>query len=140
MKRRAARELALKTLFAHDVGNNDPDATLEVLWQEEPIDAGSRDFSGYLVAGVIQNQAGIDEMIRKYTIEWELERMAAVDRNIMRMALFEMLYSEKIPWPVAANEAIELAKKYGGVESARFVNGILGKIIKDLGESETERR
>jgi N utilization substance protein B len=140
LKRRAAREQALKALFARDLGKNDPFAVLEQLWEEESTAGSVREFSKLLVEGVLQKQESIDEVIRQNAIEWNLERMAAVDRNIMRIALFEMLFSAKIPKAVAINEAVELAKKYGGDESARFVNGILGSVIKNTGEDTAPER
>jgi len=84
------------------------------------------------VAGVIANLTAIDELIKKYTTDWPLDRMAAVDRNLMRIALFEFLFTQGVPGAVAVNEAIEVAKSYGSEESPRFINGILGNIIKDL--------
>ena len=132
MKRHAARELALKALFAYDVGKNEPGMIMELLFEEEIIDTTSKEFSVYLVEGVIENMATIDQMIKKYALEWALDRMPAVDRNIMRVALFEILFSPDIPKAVIINEAIELAKAYGSEDSARFVNGIVGNIIKDM--------
>ena len=141
MKRRAARELALKALFARDLGSSDPYAVLEQLCEEESAAKGVRDFSKMLVEGVLQQQEAIDQVISRNAIEWDLERMAGVDRNIMRIAFFELLYYVKIPKPVAINEAVELAKKYGGDESARFINGILGNVIKNTREvAPPERR
>jgi len=129
VKRHAARELALKALFAYDVGKNEPGMIMELLFEEEIIDTTSKEFSVYLVEGVIENMATIDQMIEKYALEWALDRMPAVDRNIMRVALFEILFSPDIPKAVIINEAIELAKAYGSEDSARFVNGIVGNII-----------
>lgn len=131
MKRRAARELVLKVLFAWDLGKSDPYNILDQLCQEEEVDDGGREFTKKLVKGVLNNQEEIDAVLQKYSIEWDLKRMAAVDRNIMRIAFYEMGYTAGIPEAVAANEAIELAKSYGSKESARFINGILGTIIKD---------
>lgn len=139
MKRRAVRELVLKALFACEVGKNDPAAILNVLWEEENVDEIAREFSAYLVEGVLAKLADIDKTLKEYTIEWDLHRMAAVDRNIMRMALFEMVYSNEIPRAVVLNEAIELGKKFGAEESSRFINGVLGKISQDLDAQEKER-
>jgi N utilization substance protein B len=137
VKRHAVREIALKALFACDLGKTEPSTILEMLWNEEGISQGPRDFSKYLVEGVIINLDALDNMLKKHTIEWELDRMAAVDRNILRLALFEMFYSDEVPRAVAFNEAIELGKTFGGVESSRFINGVLGKISKiELKEDE----
>jgi len=132
VKRHAARELALKALFAYDVGKNEPGTILELLYEEEIIDSSIKEFSRYLVGGVIEKRPTIDSNIEQYTLEWALDRMSAVDRNIMRIALFEILFSPDIPKAVIINEAIELAKTYGSEDSARFVNGIVGNIIKDM--------
>ena len=132
MKRHAAREMALKALFAYDIGKNEPGMIIELLSEEESVDTDSKEFSGYLVGGVIENKGAIDQMIEKYALEWALDRMPGVDRNIMRVALFEILYSPEIPKAVIVNEAIELAKTFGSDDSPRFVNGIVGNIIKDM--------
>lgn len=133
MGRRVAREVALKALFAYDLGKNEPYTILEQLYEEEDTnDKSTSEFSRHLVEGVIQQQEHIDGVIEKYAIEWDLQRMATVDRNIMRMALFEILYLPEIPEAVTVNEAIEIAKIYGSEDSARFINGILGNVIKEL--------
>jgi N utilization substance protein B len=139
VKRHAVRELALKALFACDLGKNEPVTVLEMLWNEEGISQGPREFSKYLVNGVITNLEKLDDMLRENTTEWELDRMAAVDRNILRLALFEMIHSNEVPRAVAFNEAIELGKTFGGIESSRFINGVLGKISKILETTENER-
>ncbi|NQT28273.1 MAG: transcription antitermination factor NusB [Candidatus Omnitrophica bacterium] len=88
------------------------------------------DFFSLLVEGVITNMPSIDTLIKKHVKNWEIKRMAVVDRNILRMGCFELLFSEDIPPKVAINEAIELAKRFGDIDSPRFVNGILDKIYK----------
>ncbi|MDX9872092.1 MAG: transcription antitermination factor NusB [Clostridia bacterium] len=132
MKRHAVREQALKALFACDLGRNDPAAALEMLWAEEKTNEKARNFSRELVEGVTAKREELDPLLERYTLEWKLNRIATVDRNIMRLALFEMLYSAEVPRAVALDEAIELAKTFGSEESPRFINGILGKIIVDL--------
>jgi len=134
LKRRAAREMALKALFAYDLGKNEPGTVLELLYEEENADTGTREFCAYLANGAVMNIVRIDQKIAGYAREWALERMSAVDRNIMRIAVFELLFSPEIPKAVIINEAIELAKAYGSEESARFINGIVGNIIKDMQE------
>lgn len=131
MKRRTARELGLKVLFARDLGKVEPYTMLEQLAEEENSGDNAKNFSRYLIEGVILNQEQLDRTIKEYAIEWDLDRMAAVDRNIMRLALYEMFYSPDVPKAVAVNEAVELAKLYGSEDSARFINGILGKVIKE---------
>lgn len=132
MKRREVRELALKVLYAHDIGKNDTNSIMEQLFSEENIEETGRDFCRLLVEGVLANLTTIDRFISKYTTDWPLDRMAGVDRNLMRIALFEFLFSEGVPGAVAVNEALEVAKSYGSEESPRFINGILGNILKDL--------
>ena len=134
LKRRAARELVLKALFARDLGKAEPYSLLDQLVEEENSGEDAKKFSRHIIEGVIANQGNIDDTIQKYAIEWDVCRMAAVDRNIMRMALFEMLYSPEIPDAVAVNEAVELAKIYGSEDSARFINGILGNVMKEIRE------
>lgn len=131
MKRHAARELAMKALYAYDIGKTEPLEQLEMLGAEEKPGKKAVDFACYLVKGVLQNLKHLDSIIKEHAIEWDLERMPAVDRNIMRIALFEIIFSPDIPMAVSANEAIELAKSYGTNDSARFINGILGKVIKE---------
>ena len=132
MGRRLARELAMKALFARDVGNNEPMELLARLYEEVKISDEARAVSGQLVKGVEENQKLLDEAIDRYAIEWRLERIAAVEKNILRIALYEMLYLPETPPPVVINEAIEIAKLYGGDESPRFINGILGKVSQGL--------
>lgn len=131
MTRRVARELALKALFARDLGKINPIELLEQLYEEEKAGPTARDFCRYIVEGVVVQQDVIDSIIRDYSIEWDLERLAGVDRNIMRIALYEIFFAPGIPAAVAVNEAVEVAKRYGSEESARFINGILGRVIKD---------
>lgn len=138
MKRREVRELALKVLYAHDIGKNDVNYIMERLFIEENTEEGGREFCRSLVAGVLANLKPIDDLIEKYTTDWPLDRMAAVDRNLMRIALFEFLFTEGVPGAVAVNEAIEVAKSYGSDESPRFINGILGNIMKDLPQIKAE--
>lgn len=93
--------------------------------------AASRPYAEELIKGVLDNKEAIDEKIVACAIDWKLERMPATDRNIMRVAAYEMLFAEKkIDFPVAINEAVEIAKIYGSKESSRFVNGVLGKMTK----------
>jgi len=138
LKRREARELVLKILYAWDVGKNDADQVMEQLFNEENTTESGRVFCRSLVNGVIANLVAIDKLISKYSTDWPLDRMAVVDRNLMRIAVFEILFSDGVPSAVAVNEAIEIAKSYGSEESPRFVNGILGNIIKDLSQIKAE--
>jgi len=130
-KRSRARELALQACYQMDITRDSyEDALLNILQAhaQEDIEEEVRDFSSQVVKGVAENLHAIDEKIAQYATNWQLGRMAIVDRNIMRMAAYELMFRSDIPPKVSINEAIELAKKYSGTEAAKFVNGILDKI------------
>lgn len=135
-KRTLARESALKILYARDVAKEPIQECNDKFWvNSDPSDPVIREFSDGLVFGVEKNILKIDEVISKYAVNWEIERMATIDRNILRIASFELLFDENIPPKVAINEAIEMAKKFGDKDSGKFVNGILDKIKS----AETEK-
>src|ERR1700740_1543956 len=133
-KRREGREVALQLLFNWDLNVQQPlDATdLDLFWEIRPAISGVRAFATNLLNGVIAHQATIDEKITKYTANYELKRISAVDRNILRMAIYEMLYADDVPPIVAINEAIDIANKLGTEESGKFVNGVLDRVKLDL--------
>jgi transcription antitermination factor NusB len=135
-KRTRAREFALQVLYQIDITQDDCDASLENFWkvQEDHVEDEIKEFTAMLVKGVAENLQSIDNKISGYATNWQLKRMAVVDRNIMRMAGFELIFREDIPPKVAINEAVELAKKYSGIEASRFVNGILDKIKLEVGK------
>ena len=130
MKRRQARELALQILFQIDLGHAPPETAFQYTVQGKDMDQESIDFIRRIVFGSIQNLKILDKAIASVSRDWDLGRMAAVERNIMRMALFEIFYCEDIPDSVSLNEAIELAKIFGTDDSSRFINGVLGKIAE----------
>ena len=128
-KRRKARELALQLLYQLDVqGEGSPGPHLDEFWTRHPVDVEVREFAEALVRGTKLHEAKIDELISQYAQHWELERMAVVDRNILRVAIYEVLFDNKTPVRAAVNEAVELAKTFGGESSPRFVNGVLGAV------------
>jgi len=130
-KRTLAREFALQVLYQLDITNDAPENALENFWSnrnDEKIDADLKEFSSDLVKGVAGNLEEIDKRIVQFAANWQLKRMAVVDRNIMRLGCFELLYRDDIPPKVSINEAVELAKKFSGLESGKFVNAILDKI------------
>ncbi len=160
-KRREGREVALQLLFHWDLNVQQPlDAKeLDLFWEirvavaaKNPEGKGAPDnqtvrrrqhdradeersvrtFATNVLNGVISHQATIDEKIIKYTANYELKRISAVDRNILRMAIYEMLYANDVPPIVAINEAIDIAKKFGTEESGKFVNGVLDRVKLDL--------
>ena len=132
-KRRKGRELALQLLYQLDVqGEGSPAPHLDEFWTRHPVDVEVRDFAEALVRGTKLHEAKIDELISQYALHWELERMAVVDRNILRQGIFEILWAGDVPPKVAINEALEVAKKFSTQESSRFINGILDRIHKEL--------
>ena len=141
-KRTLAREFALQLLYQLDITKEPAEIALENFWlvrNEESIDEDLKKFTGKLVGGVIFYLDEIDKKISQYAQNWQLKRMAVVDRNIMRMGTFELLYVDDIPPKVSINEAVDLAKKYGDVESGKFVNGILDKINKKEATAKNEQ-
>lgn len=131
MNRRLGREIALKVLYQHDMAGGDPIRAIGFVCDEEGAPAQAREFARELIEGTLAQRKGIDDCIASYARDWRLERLAPVDRNILRLAIFEILYRSDIPHGVSVNEAVEMAKAYGEEESGRFINGILGQIIKD---------
>ena len=156
-KRREARERAVQFLFQHDI--NPPDdlgSALEQFWQTQRAAAIAEDkgvatwgqptelppptadeaavrlFADPLIRGALEHREESDELIRKHAINWELHRIAAVDRNILRLAIYEMLHRDDIPPVVSINEAVDIAKKFSTQESGKFVNGILDKVKGEL--------
>ncbi|QOR65423.1 transcription antitermination factor NusB [Cytobacillus suaedae] len=129
MKRRTARERALQALFQIDLSDNDPREVIRnVLMEGEESDP----FLEQLVLGVVENKEEIDTILRANLEKWTLERVANVDRSLLRMAIFEMKHIEEIPVNVSMDEAIELAKTFGDDSSSRFINSILSKVKESL--------
>lgn len=132
-RRRKAREVSLQFLYQLDLhSDDDPTPHAEEFWARHPVDAETRAFADALVRGTKQHQNKADEIISQYAEHWDLERMAVVDRNILRLAVYELLWRADVPAKVAINEAIEIAKKFGAGESSRFINGVLDRIHKEL--------
>ncbi|MDE1921140.1 MAG: transcription antitermination factor NusB [Candidatus Omnitrophica bacterium] len=132
MRRRTlAREHALKILYQFDLTRRTIDLVVESYWKaEETKDQEIIAYANQLSRGVNTHIQGIDRKISDYATNWQIKRMAIIDRNIMRIGLYELQHTADIPPKVAINEAVELAKKYGDLESSKFVNGILDKIHK----------
>jgi len=131
-RRRKAREDTLRILFRLEFENKQIEKTLDQYWKSKKASEEIKEYSTWLVNGVISDQAKIDNIIQQVSEHWRISRMALVDRNILRMAVFELIYEENIAPAVVINEAIEIAKKYSGEEAATFVNGILDAVRKDL--------
>lgn len=132
MRRRTlAREFALKILYQIDITRDSYSDSLNNFWQvhiEEDIAQEVKSFTAELVKGTMDNLEAIDTRIAQYATNWQLKRMAVVDRNILRISGYELMFRDDIPPKVSINEAIELAKKYSSPDAAKFVNGILDKI------------
>ena len=137
--RHLARSVVLQTLFEWDTSNLSEAAAVEALQrnvEEFGGDDTDRPFMEALQHGVLAKRADLDLVITKAAPDWPLDRIAPVDRNILRIGLYELLFADRtqVPAKVAINEAIELAKVFGGDSSGRFVNGVLGAVYKELGE------
>jgi transcription antitermination protein NusB len=130
--RRRARRVTLETLYEYDIVDHDPDETLERRLEANPMESSGVALAASLVAGVVEHQAKMDTLIARYAPEWPLEQMAVIDRNILRIAIYEFLVSGETPVKVAINEAVELAKVYGSDSAARFVNGVLGTLADNI--------
>lgn len=134
-KRRHARELAVQFLYQYDLGGGDLDEALRCFWtaiEEDQLSDEARKFAEELARGAVAQRAVIDEKISRYAEHWGLHRIAVVDRNILRLAMYEMLFRDDIPPVVSINEAVDIAKKYSTQESGAFVNGILDRLRSEL--------
>ena len=132
-KRRRSRELALQLLYQLDVHSAArPEPYFDEFWERHPVEPPVRDFVEALVRGTALHRTKIDEVIAQYAEHWDLERMAMVDRNVLRLGVFELLWFTETPPKVAINEALEVAKRFSTQESTRFINGILDRVHKEL--------
>ncbi|MBN1670550.1 MAG: transcription antitermination factor NusB [Kiritimatiellae bacterium] len=131
-KRRQAREWAVQVLFQIDFNPEDPAEALAGFWADKTPHDRVKGFTEQLVFGVVENRAKIDATLQEYAENWDIKRMAGVDRNVMRVAIYEMFFCPDIPPVVSINEAIELAKEFSGNESRKFVNGILDRVRQTL--------
>ncbi|HOW34838.1 MAG TPA: transcription antitermination factor NusB [Candidatus Omnitrophota bacterium] len=130
-KRTQSREWALKILYQADItGKPVLVSAEEFIANEEKADKEVADFCKRLVVGIGDNLEAIDSKIRAYATNWDFKRIAVIDRNILRLGIFELMHTPDVPPKVTINEAVELAKKYGDLESSKFVNGILDNIHK----------
>nr|PZN03125.1 MAG: transcription antitermination factor NusB [Bacillota bacterium] len=131
MSRKLARELAFKILFAIDAGGNTVDEAVKIA-VDKPLNEDVEEFMLREVRGVLERKKQIDDIIDDYTVDWSLERLNVADRNVMRIAIYEMFFCDDIPISVSINEAVEIAKKYGDEKSPKFVNGVLGAVNRDM--------
>jgi len=133
-RRRQARELALQLLYELDLrGEADPGEALEEFWRRQgEVPDEVRSFAESLVRGTKAHQEKIDELIGRFAERWDLDRMAVVDRNILRAGIFELLWAGDAPPKVAINEALEIARKFSTEKSTRFINGLLDRVRREL--------
>ncbi len=139
--RRKSRELALQMLFQADMGAQEPDEVRRTFWSEraDEIGSGARDFADDLFRVATERAAEIDSLIERHAEHWRMERMAAVDRNILRAGVAEFLGYPQTPRPVVINEALEIARKFSSPESVQFINGVLDSVAKELDSQPTRR-
>jgi N utilization substance protein B len=132
--RRKSRELCLQMLFQWDLGKQAPEQVRKTFWAERgELDEETRGFADDLFRVAVERQAQIDELIQKHAQHWRMERMAAVDRNVLRTGVAEFLGHRDTPRPVVINEALEIARKFSAPESVQFINGVLDSVGKELG-------
>jgi N utilization substance protein B len=132
LARRRAREIALQVLFQVDMGHSRPEQALEYTLEEFPVNSDTASFATMLVGGTLSHLPEIDRMLKEHATDWALPRMGNVDRNILRLGLYEILYQDGTPLNVAIDEALGLAKRFSDNNAPRFINGVLGKIAKEL--------
>ena len=140
--RHLARTIVIQSLYQWDFNDKKEDV-FEILSKNKASFAPEFDDGGFmnnLVKGVVEKQPEIDALITKFAPEWPLEQITIVDRNVLRLGTYELRFEDKIPAKVAINEAIELAKTFGGESSGKFVNGVLGAVYKEMGEKEIDKQ
>ncbi len=135
-QRRQSRTAALQSLFAADVRGIWNDPPLEWLDEDEDLPDRTAEFAQELLSGVSDSRSGLDQVITRYAPAWPVNQLSVIDRNILRIALFELIYTPETPRKTAINEAVELAKVFGSGSSARFVNGVLGSAMSGLESGE----
>jgi N utilization substance protein B len=130
--RRETREWIVQFLFQLDFNPEPIDIALKDFWEEKEPSAREKNYAEEIIKGVVQHKTELDERLSEYAKRWNSDRMVAVDRTVMRVALFEMLYREDVPPIVSINEAVHFAKDFSSFQSGRFVNGVLDRIRKDI--------
>lgn len=131
MKRRDTRQIILQLLFQMDFTKIEPDEAIDYMLEEHEINGEELSFIKEIVYGTNGNVKNLDEQIIKYTKGWTIDRLPNIDRSILRMSTYELLYKKDTPVKVVLNEAIELAKLFGSDDSPKFINGVLGSIVKE---------
>jgi len=136
--RRRARHVTLETLYEFDIVNHPAGEVLQRRLEANPMENAGVQFASMLVQGVIEHLPDLDKLIARYAPEWPLEQMAVIDRNILRIAIFEFLILGETPVKVAINEAVELAKTYASDSAPRFINGVLGSLADQIPQLRQE--
>lgn len=131
-KRRKAREWVLQILYTLEVTKEDPEQAFEILSDNFQVEEAVRDFAKDLLQGICRKKEEMDRLIREASTNWRLERMPMVDRSILRLAVYEILYRSDIPPKVSIDEAVEMGKRFGSEQSGGFINGVLDRIYKGL--------
>ena len=138
--RRKSRELCLQMLFQWDMGKQAPEHVKKTFWAErEEVDQETRNFADDVFQVAIDRQQEIDELIQKHAQHWRMERMAAVDRNVLRTGVAELMGPHHTPRPVVINEALEIARKFSAPESVQFINGVLDSVGKELDSAKAQK-
>jgi N utilization substance protein B len=130
--RRKSRELALQMLFQWEMGGHSPEHVLRTFLPNQKLDPDVQSFAEFLFMGTVHDVESLDRYLRDHSEHWRVERMAAVDRNILRAALFELIHAPDTPASVVINEALEIARRFSGTDSVEFVNGVLDAVRKSL--------
>jgi N utilization substance protein B len=133
--RRTARERALQALYQLDIARGAPQEALASAWEAEPeerADPEARRYAEELVRGVLEHLEDIDRLIEQHSTNWRLDRMARIDRNVLRLAIYELKYRADVPKNVTLNEAVELGKVFGAEGSSAFINGLLDRVAQEL--------
>jgi len=138
--RRKARTIALQTLYELDCSTHKPKAVLARLLDEKALPDEAADFACSLVDGVLQQKKSIDDVIRRFAPAFPINQIAPIDRNILRLAIFEILFDNRVPMKAAINEAVELAKSFGGDTSQKFINGVLGSVVTSCIQQEKQEK
>ncbi len=138
MSRRLTREVAFRALFQIDIGKCRAEQALRYSLDGFHLSEEEEQFYRDLVTGAAENSQYLDQLIKKHLVNWEIDRLSAVDRNLLRLALYEILFKPDIPYAVSINEALELAKKYGSTgEAVGFINGVLDRAVGEALEKES---
>jgi N utilization substance protein B len=130
--RTTAREAALQLLYAVEAAHEPEEHVVREFWRETPGDPEGRKYADSLVAGVCENKSVIDQLISTASENWRMERMTPVDRNLLRIGVYELKFVDDVPRAVAIDEAVEIAKRFGTEDSSKFINGVLERVANDL--------